>query len=161
MGMPVMEYLMVRNRGRRKEKGKGRWYEEAQTAVSDRECSERPTLVRESRSKSKVGKELTGDCLDTQDERGVSAGSEGECGGGKATVGEESTRNLMLNTSEVKSEARGRRLHKLKLMSGLGKGECEVMETSGNVCWVTDGRTQDNEAVIKKMATAVSISCPS
>ena len=104
---------------------------------------------------------MAGDFLDTQDERGVSAGSEGECGGRKAAVGEESTRNLMLNTSEIKTEARGRRLDKLKLMSGLGKGESEVIETSGNVCWGTDGRTQDNEAVIKKMATAVGISGPS
>jgi hypothetical protein len=63
-------------------------------------------------------------------------------------VSKKSTGYLMLDTiSEVETETRGRGLHKLKLMSYMGKSESEVTEASGNVDWGTDGNVSPREAL--------------
>jgi hypothetical protein len=54
---------------------------------------------------------LASDVLDTKDEKGSSASSEGKCGRRKVAVGKKSTVCLMSETSEVETEAWGRGLH--------------------------------------------------
>jgi hypothetical protein len=63
----------------------------------------------------------------------------------------------MLGTDEIKTEARGRRLHELKLLSCMSKSEGEVMKTSGNVGRGTNGCAQDYEAVEQKTTFAEGI----